>query len=292
MPFFSNANKNSAKSFSSQKQRIEHFRRYHQVGERVRGKVLSFEGPGAAWVQVEGHPLLASLQTAPQPEETIVFQITQLYPEIVLKELHGQAALSVKELVNQFWSVRYKFDSIMASLQEPANLKEFSQNKRQLKFSFLHKLTQNKDSLGLYTNLLQTLRLLDQILEPRTRPIYWPWLPAWAINHEGFIRPCSLNQNKNSEQMWEACYAFTLPVQNNCFIHLYFRGNMARYRLYLTSVQDSVGLEKWLQAYLNGFNLEIQCLGIAAMPETLSWPFQTLLKEELASGSTSLHVQI
>lgn len=290
---FYNAGNNSANPAASQKQRIEYFRRYHQVGERVRGKVLNYQGPASAWVQVEGHTLLASLQTAPQPEEIIFLQITQLHPQIVLQELHGQANLSVKELINQFWSDRYKFDSILTSWQGPQSSLEVNLDKEQLRLSFLRKLAEHKEGFKLFSDMIQTLRLLNLALGAKTRTIYWPWLPMTAINHEGFIRPANSNKDNNqSQKMWEACYAFQLPRQNDCFIQLYMRDKLVRYRLYLTNFKDQAALEKWLQSQFKKSNLEVQGLGIAPMPETLSGPLQILLKEELASGSTSIHVQI
>lgn len=79
----------SHSSFSGQpdRDRAEAFRRKRRVGERVRGRVLGPAPSGLAWVDVQGQALLARLEPLPGPDEILLFEITALSPDIVLRRL-------------------------------------------------------------------------------------------------------------------------------------------------------------------------------------------------------------
>jgi hypothetical protein len=66
------------------------FRRAHQVGQRLSGRILSCEAPGLYWVDLSGHTLLASMDDDARPGETRIFEVQSLEPELRLRQLPGQ----------------------------------------------------------------------------------------------------------------------------------------------------------------------------------------------------------
>lgn len=67
------------------------FRQGRRVGDRLSGTVVSAADGGHAWVEVDGQRLLARLEVAAAPGDTLEFVITSLHPEIVLRTIQGRA---------------------------------------------------------------------------------------------------------------------------------------------------------------------------------------------------------
>lgn len=63
------------------------FRRSHRAGQKVRGTVLEWRGPGLAWVDIDGHGLLAQISTDASLGRERTFLIVSLHPAVILKEL-------------------------------------------------------------------------------------------------------------------------------------------------------------------------------------------------------------
>ncbi len=67
--------------------RAKSFRRDRRPGEQVRGRFLRPAGPGLAWVDIEGHHLVARVSGDLSPDEVLTFEILELQPEVVLRHL-------------------------------------------------------------------------------------------------------------------------------------------------------------------------------------------------------------
>lgn len=70
--------------------RRDNFRRTHRAGQRVRGRILEWRGQDLAWVEIDGHGLMAQVTRNSALGLERSFLIVSLDPEIVLRELTGQ----------------------------------------------------------------------------------------------------------------------------------------------------------------------------------------------------------
>jgi hypothetical protein len=71
--------------------RSDNFRQGRHRGQKVRGTLVKWVSDSMAWVLIDGHHLLAQLQSGPAEGTRLTFIITQLHPEIVLKEITGSS---------------------------------------------------------------------------------------------------------------------------------------------------------------------------------------------------------
>lgn len=71
-------------------QRSERFRRAHRAGQKVKGIILDWHSPGLAWVDIDGHRLLAQVSQDSALGLERLFLIASLTPDIVLRELTGR----------------------------------------------------------------------------------------------------------------------------------------------------------------------------------------------------------
>lgn len=71
--------------------RSDNFRQGRHRGQKVRGTLVKWVSESMAWVLIDGHHLLAQLQSGPVEGARLTFIITQLHPEIVLKEITGSS---------------------------------------------------------------------------------------------------------------------------------------------------------------------------------------------------------
>ena len=75
--------------------RAETFRRRHQVGDQVSGFILEWIGQGLAWVEVDGHRLLARTEFGGNLGDPVSFRIMALSPEIVLRPVREDSPHSL-----------------------------------------------------------------------------------------------------------------------------------------------------------------------------------------------------
>jgi len=70
-------------------QRSKRFRMAHRAGQKVRGTVAHWQEPGLAWVEIDGHRLLARIGEDAVLGQERWFLIVRLEPDIVLRALSG-----------------------------------------------------------------------------------------------------------------------------------------------------------------------------------------------------------
>ena len=68
-------------------ERSERFRKAHRAGQKVRGTILEWQSPSLAWVEIDGHKLLAQVAQDTALGLVRTFLIVKLSPDIVLKEI-------------------------------------------------------------------------------------------------------------------------------------------------------------------------------------------------------------
>ncbi len=75
----------SALSGSAVRQ-LERFRSMHRPGQKVKGRIISYQDSRTAWVRIQGQDLLAYLYSNPPEGREVTFLIEKLHPQVVLKE--------------------------------------------------------------------------------------------------------------------------------------------------------------------------------------------------------------
>ncbi|MBI4803937.1 MAG: hypothetical protein HY795_01740 [Desulfovibrio sp.] len=71
-------------------ERSERFRKAHRVGQKVSGTIQQWDESGLAWVQIDGHRLLAQVSQDSNLGLERAFLVVSLSPDIVLKEITGK----------------------------------------------------------------------------------------------------------------------------------------------------------------------------------------------------------
>ncbi|GFK95702.1 hypothetical protein NNJEOMEG_03570 [Fundidesulfovibrio magnetotacticus] len=74
------------------RERSERFRKAHKPGQKVRGTVVEWQGEGLAWVEIDGHRLLAQVSPDSRLGRERGFLIVSLAPDIVLRELPARTS--------------------------------------------------------------------------------------------------------------------------------------------------------------------------------------------------------
>ena len=76
--------------------RSKRFRQGHRPGQKVRGRILEWREDDLAWVEIDGHGLLAQLSRDSALGLERTFLILRLEPEIVLREItSSETGLSI-----------------------------------------------------------------------------------------------------------------------------------------------------------------------------------------------------
>lgn len=217
---------------SSGGDRARIFRNRHRVGERVKGRLLRWEQPGQAWpnlawIDIQGQELLAQIHSQPEPGQILVFLVVQLYPDIVLQELHGGgpgsgsgAPLSLSGAVHAFWAARSLYES--ASRPERPVLGPAPGMPASERRSLLHStLGTRPDVLARYLRLLGAVQLTNAFLGPMGagRLCY----PAWLLPAEALAAEMLMHPGRGAGDADEAVLAFALPRAGQCLVRLVVR---------------------------------------------------------------------
>jgi len=80
-------------------QRSERFRRAHRAGQKVKGTILEWHSPGLAWVDIDGHRLLAQVSQDSALGLERLFLIARLTPDIILREITNGGATKLDIVV-------------------------------------------------------------------------------------------------------------------------------------------------------------------------------------------------
>jgi len=147
--------------------RIEAFRRAHRVGQRLTGRLLRWEGEGLGLVNIQGHELTALVASQPAPGQTLCFVVERLYPEVVLKELHGGPGgdPGPAVLFNDFRQARAMADKALAPLEARLASLELA-NPLERKHAFFDLAARDKAVLTPLARLLASVHALNALLEP------------------------------------------------------------------------------------------------------------------------------
>jgi hypothetical protein len=165
------------------------FRRGRQVGQIVRGKLVSPGPDGLFWVVIAGHKLLASLDHESVPGRGLVFRIERLEPELVLKDITPlpSAQSDPVLLLSALSEARSRFEHLLrgfaAPQAPPLDLTE-ARNR------FNRFLTADAAAEAAYRQTRELFRLAMHFLpQGEGRLLYVPWVFADLTQSEMMLTP-------------------------------------------------------------------------------------------------------
>lgn len=214
------------KQYGSKDSRSDSFRQGRRKGQKVHGTLLKWVADDMAWVNIDGHKLLAQLQSSPQVGSQLTFLIQELSPNIVLKEIFDlsaekQAPLS---LINSFESARTLFESQWSLTS--AKLLKTQPTMRQS--AFLSALSEAPKALASYMDTQNCLQQLNDQIDTDTKGqlIYRPWLLPEGRRHISIDRSPS-----DSSQFTESIYECELPHLGLTRIEFLHKSQETGYRI-------------------------------------------------------------
>ena len=234
------------------------FRKRHRVGEELRGVVLRPAGQGLAWVRVDGHELLAVLETASEPGQLLYFRVNQLTPEIVLQELRvvPPEQADLPDLLRMGFISRSRLESASLSLDsgETGESGETDQGTpSERKAAFLQRLEESAELRGLYAGLseleeLINIRLANRHGQGTARFSFTPWLVPLARDQE------ALHVQHPAEEQGQGIsdylFGFTLPGLGRCHVRVLEQPPLARFRLILEKPGHAEEVEPLVARFL------------------------------------------
>lgn len=286
------------------------FRRSHHVGQILHGKVLRWVRGGMAWVHVGGQELLAQLQTKPEAGVPLRFLVEQLVPDIILKEVDGDAAataypnVSPGDLIRQYLEARDAFDAVLHDRLWPsiASSSDTSPDTSATAPAALAAVatfvSEDAEALALFTQVQQH-RLNVNLLLTATRSgtlHYLPWLMPEAKGVE-LLLP---SENAGTARITASAQ---LPACGRTLIQCLAGTERMAYRLFLERAQSehsghpSGRLETvaTLAATVCRIRdeqrpqqvLPIACLGCGPLPAGIHDVLTSILRPAGLSGDTS-----
>tara|TARA_B100000683_G_scaffold257458_1_gene278993 strand:+ start:1791 stop:2609 length:819 start_codon:yes stop_codon:yes gene_type:complete len=245
--------------FSRGGSRSDTFKKGRKVDDKVRGTLLKWVSGDMAWVNIEGHKLLAQLNSKPLVGATLTFVIKQLNPDIVLKELFAptggnSGALS---LARNFETARTLFQTRFHQ-QKPTVGFGQSADKRH----FLDALSSNDQLFAAYVDTLNCIKTINSTIDQHKNGIlfYTPWIVAGARNHIGLMKldPVGIS---------EVRYELELPILGLIRADFLYKPSAVSYRLRLEHPSYANQIKRVLgTCHIEGFD-NFHCLGVGPLPK-------------------------
>lgn len=246
------------------RERTKLFRRRYRVGDMLTGKLLRWEADQLGWVLIDDLTLLANIVTSPSPGDHLTFLVKSLTPDIVLQELHGQAAgaggggLSLTAGVQQFHGLRAKFESKAGGLL--GSLTKISKPQRPSVFSA--QLAANRHLLGLWLELAAMQAGINSTLKEHgtARFHYSPWLYPEARESEGLYR----RSDKDADPVYhEQIICFRHRQLGKVQLRFLHRKGLTAYRVHLERQEHREKVLEMVKSAANNISAgELRLLGI------------------------------
>lgn len=241
------------------KGRSDAFRKGRQPGQKVRGKLLKRVREDTAWVDIEGHKLLARIKTDAPEGSFLSFVISQLTPNIVLRAIFEPSGSGMTAL-----SLASSFDTARTLMEN--RLRPHAQLLGQTapgdrKNAFISLLHSDASLLAAYLDATNCLRDINNTIgEQAGRLQYAPWLNPTARRLISLIR--------NQSGLTEATIEFDQTNLGMVRCVFFEKNGNTSYRLLLQHRKRSADLKKYLST--RKYQLipgEIKCLEIGQLPQ-------------------------
>lgn len=284
--------------------RVRRFRSRHSVDQVISGVMLRWEDSYRAWVLVDGQEILALIGSRPSPGQTLWFRVKQLYPEVVLQELHGKGeggpVLPVH--AQRFWALRARFEGLCRSLfPEGGGVLSPDQRKKQ----FFQAVAQDTKAGQSLRDLAEAVAGANLLLAGQGRCLLFaPWLMPLAHDQELVAASTSQQASDVSsdqdemEGMREVVFGFTLNRLGRCELRLLAprdqnraHGNGPRFRLLLERLEQADAVLDQLRA-LDLPGSKAECLGTGPLPPHTPSALARLLPRETRGLSVGLNTRV
>ncbi len=210
-------------------ERAQTFRNRHRTGQRISGRFIKRDKSGLAWVSFDGLALLAKLETNPTPTARLSFIIQTLTPDIVLRELRGNASggHGQASLVPDFDALRSAFENIarpVLTATMPTSL-DFGQRRDML----LNALS--PDAIKHYhKTVLAQIRINTLLANGPTCFFYLPWLVPGALRQDLILRR---EEKQDGTIYLEVAYGFEPAGLGPAQVRILSRPGRSSVRLFL-----------------------------------------------------------
>lgn len=278
----------------SSKDRVDHFRSLYRIGERVAGIFSHWEGKGLGWVNFQCGPLLARMESHPEPGTRLQFLVQQLFPEIVLQEIFAKDKPGILSILQRFWAGQSRLETHLGQLTSLSNPKRL--NVQKMAAAFRH-IVENQPELGReFADLTILLRAINEELEQRGLGHFFclPWL-ANHVRGAGLLLPASKSgiAASNSQTPAEVQFVCAHPVLGHMEIHFALVQKPVGFMLYLERTEMESSLKPWLEHWFLRIKLKrLAFLGTKPLAGGLRSGILARLLLPWEPGTAGLHVQV
>ncbi len=246
--------------------RSDSFRKGRKPGQKVHGKLVKWISDDRAWVLIDGHHLLAQLQSRPQVGARLTFIIQQLRPDIVLKEVFeatgvGPGALN---MAGDFETARTLFENALRP--NAAHVANAPAEARM--DAFFSMLTSDSSLRATYLDAVNCSETINSQFggDSAGKILYQPWLAPTARRQLTRVR------HKMSSQQPTGLVEVSVECETNSLglvrTELLFKAPSAGYRVKIQRPSLAADLKKVLLALSFGLPcIDVECLGVAKLPQ-------------------------
>lgn len=247
--------------------RSDSFKKGRKPGQKVRGKLLKWVSDDMAWVEIEGHKLLAQLKSKPPVGAQLTFLIKQLYPEIMLKEIFGASAggTNTLSLASDFESARTLFENALRPLSQSVEREPHTQRLT----TFIELISSNNKLLTTFLDTTACVQTINRhINTAKVGTLYYqPWLLPAGRRHITLLRLNSAQ--KNASSLTESIVEFELGKLGMVRTEFLYKSPVTGYRLKLQYMDKADELKRYLNTRKHPDLIgEMECLGITKLPQS------------------------
>lgn len=240
------------------------FKKGRRIGQKVRGTLIKWVSEDMAWVNIDGHRLLAQLQSRPPVGARLTFVIKQLQPNIILKELYEvpESAANTISMANDFDTARTLFEN---QFRPHAKLMLNAPPEQRQK-TFVSLLRDNTKIMSSFLDAVACLHSIQiHIGIDKGMLHYSPWMAPTARRHVGLLRkPVTMSDGNLMTEAIEECEYTSLGMVRAEFLQ---GEEGTSYRLKVQHVKHSNDLKRYLTTrnhqWISG---KLKYLGTAKLP--------------------------
>ncbi|MGL1862146.1 MAG: hypothetical protein OCC46_06450 [Pseudodesulfovibrio sp.] len=246
--------------------RSDSFKQGRRPGQKVQGKLLKWVSEDMAWVEIEGHKLLAQLQSKPPVGALLTFLIKQLQPDIVLKEIFGvsTAGSNAVSMANDFDTARTLFENALRDSVDDLCKQPHTERLK----AFLALLSNDKKLLSTFLDAAVCIQTINFTIDSNAigNILYQPWLIPSGRRHITLIRP--QKSHPDTEPITETTMEFELGQMGMVRAEFIHKRSTTGYRLKLQHIAKGEDVKRYLVSRKHlDLAGEVQCLGISKLPQ-------------------------
>ncbi|WP_419788086.1 hypothetical protein [Pseudodesulfovibrio sp.] len=214
-----------------------------------------------AWVEIDGHRLLAQLQSAPQEGAWLVFIVRQIVPNIVLQELRESAldATSAPKLdyAASFEAARTLCENHLRPYSDEINSTSYDQRAK----AFVAHLRSDGKLRAAYLDTLSCGSTISDHFAAHTL-LYQPWLLPKARRQVTIIP----KPRKKVESGLNSCMVeFDMNPYGLVRIEFLNKDMETGYRIKLQHISQKESLRSFLESSIRSNSGSVRCLGISKL---------------------------